>query len=328
MPKIVYEPWTPRGEAADVVAHAEALCVQYRRQGYALTLRGLYYQLVARGLFPDSRRFVRVGLNQWVRDPNGTKNAQPNYKWLIDLMTKARLGGLIDWYHLTDNNRGLSERGHWGSPESIIDSAAAGYAIDLWADQPGHVEVWVEKDALSNVVSRAAGAWDVPWMACKGYVSISEMWNAGQRLAEYIRDGKHVTILHLGDHDPSGIDMSRDIADRLYMFIGARRFDQLSVKRIALNMDQIQQFDPPSDPAKLGDSRTSSYVEQFGEECWELDALDPPVLDRLIRDEITMLVDHELYEARQARQDEERGQLTRLSERWADVVELLDEEEE
>lgn len=77
-------------------------------------------------------------------------------------------------------------------------------------------------------------------------------------------------ILHLGDHDPSGIDMTRDISDRLELF-GA----DVEVKRIALNWDQIDEFTPPPNPAKLSDSRAGAYIAEYGDESWELDALEP-----------------------------------------------------
>jgi len=318
-----YEPWRPNPEAQYMVDHISEICADYARQGYFLTLRGLYYQLVGRGLFPDSRRFTWTG-TRWTPDPEGTKNALPNYRWLIWLATKARLGGHLDWDHLVDNERNLAALGHWNNPADIIHSAAAGYRIDMWYDQPRRVEVWVEKAALGNVVSRAAQAWDVGWMACKGYVSLSEMYEAGRRLAGYINnDGQDVTILYLGDHDPSGIDMTRDIADRLQMFTRAGP-PRLEVRRIALNLDQIRQMDLPSDPAKLGDSRTNSYIQEFGEDCWELDAMDPPAMDRLIRDAIAGLVDQDLYDERQARQNSERETLGQVNNHWDQVVEYLD----
>ena len=75
--------------------------------------------------------------------------------------------------------------------------------------------------------------------ACRGYASQSEQWRAGKRLANYLRANQRVVILHLGDHDPSGIDMTRDNDDRLSMFA---RSSRVELKRVALNMDQVEQY--------------------------------------------------------------------------------------
>ena len=106
-------------------------------------------------------------------------------------------------------------------------------------------------------------------MACKGYLSASEAWRAGLRFQRAIDRGKRPVLLHLGDHDPSGIDMTRDNGDRLGEFV----LQGVEVRRIALNMDQVQEHNPPPNPAKEDDSRFRGYRELYGEESWELDAL-------------------------------------------------------
>ncbi len=106
---------------------------------------------------------------------------------------------------------------------------------------------------------------DVPYFSCRGYTSQSEMWAAAQRLLGYIwaKQRQHVTILHFGDHDPSGIDMTRDIRERLSLFCGGEGF---AVRRIALNMDQVRQYDPPPNPAKLTDTRVDAYLRKYGDD--------------------------------------------------------------
>lgn len=300
MPKIAYRDWKPNARSAELVTTAEQICRSYAAQGYNLTLRQLYYQFVARDIIP---------------------NTMQSYKALGETVGNARLAGLLDWNYLVDRTRNLDAVAHWDSPSDIIDVAARGYTIDHWTDQPTRVEVWVEKEAMAEIVGRAAHGWDCAYFCCRGYVSLSEMWSAAQRLQSYMISGQDVVILHLGDHDPSGIDMTRDIRDRLTEFGGYRAATMLDVRRIALNMDQIEQYEPPPNPAKLTDSRANGYVELYGYDSWELDALEPQVLDQLIRDAVTGIVDQEDYDARDARQEAERDQLTAVSEQWAEVVE-------
>lgn len=310
MSRIAYDDWAPRADAIDIVAKANQVCLSYARQGYDLTLRQLYYQFVSRGWLP---------------------NNQLSYNKLKSIISKARLAGLLSWSYIVDRTRNLSALAHWDDPAEIMGSAAAGFRIEKWSDQPTRVEVWVEKEALSGVVARTANDLDVAWFACRGYVSQSELWRAGQRLGGYIRDGKRVVILHLGDHDPSGIDMTRDIDDRLRMFIGHDvgygAVDELEVRRIALNMEQVRLYNPPPNPAKLTDSRVGNYIDLHGEQSWELDALDPATLDALIRQHVYAERDDELWGEAEALEAEHRRLLREASDRWTEVAAYLNGDE-
>jgi hypothetical protein len=356
MPKIAYQDVRTADNQASadrqaVVAIADRICQEYNRAGYALTLRGLYYQFVARDLFPASRRFLRVGLDQWrlaePGDPAATPNATPNYKWLGDVLNDARLAGQIDWRHLTDQTRGAAVPAFWDDAPAIVATTADAYTVDRRATQPRRIEVWVEKDALQPIISRPCNRLDVTSFACKGYVSASAMWAASRRHLDYLRADQGITILHLGDHDPSGIDMTRDITDRLHLFLehdaaaeGLPYPDDVAedgrpyfeVQRIALTMEQIRQYDPPPNPAKLSDARASRYVREYGAESWELDALDPPVLDALVTDHIEALTDDDAYQAQFAVEERERAKIRRITTRWpalerhwSDVTDLLDQ---
>jgi hypothetical protein len=338
--RIEYVPKVFRGAARDAVVLAGEICRDFQSQGYDLTLRQLYYQFVARDLFPDDRTWRQVGSNKWVRDPAGTKNAEPNYKWLGEIVNAARLSGDLDWNHIVDRLR--SAVGGTGSdtdPSQVIEYAASSYFTDKWADQVHHVEAWIEKDALIQVLQRGCRGLEVPYFACRGYVSQSAMWGAAQRLLRQIQRDKHAVIIHLGDHDPSGIDMTRDIEDRLSLFIAQDHLglepgleieeyreaaaDFLTVRRVALEWDQIQRFQPPPNPAKLTDSRGAGYVRRFGTSSWELDALDPPFLASLVRETVLEYRDEELWNAAVAKENEEKKILVALNDHWADVADFV-----
>jgi hypothetical protein len=179
----------------------------------------------------------------------------------------------------------------------------------------------VEKDALSGIVQRAAREVRVNYFACRGYVSQSEMYDSGKRFARAVRRGKDVHVFHLGDHDPSGIDMSRDIEARLTMFAGGRK---VNVHRIALNMDQVRQYDPPPNYAKVTDSRFEAYQALYGDESWELDALDPSVLHDLIVESVRGHIDEDAWGRVDAREERDRRLLSNVSNRWGDVVSYVE----
>ena len=312
MSKITYAEQSFNAAATSVIEQAGRFCQQYADEGYELSLRQLYYRFIATDAFPESRR-----------DPQlGTKNTERNYKWLGDLVSKARVGGRIDWDHILDRGRSVSggDSG-WSSPESAVYSIARAYGITHWDGQPYHLEVWVEKDALSQVVDRAAGRWDVTSFACKGSPSTSAMHEAALRLRRHERAGKKTVVIYLGDHDPTGLDISRDIEARLALFRSTAEVD-----RIALNWDQITDDLPPS-PVKVTDSRTNGYVDRFGTtDCWELDALEPQVLDAMIDDAITSRLDMDLRQARLDREERERTALTAIYENYDAVHSFLRDE--
>lgn len=285
MAKIEYVPRKFSPASLKLIQIANKIIAEYQAQGFDLTLRQLYYQFVARDIIPNKLR---------------------EYKNLGSVVNDGRLAGLIDWDAIVDRTRNLEKNSHWGGPGDIVRSCAEQFQIDKWKGQEYRPEVWIEKDALIGVIERVCQRNDVAYFSCRGYTSQSEMHSAALRLKKYKREGQEPVIIHLGDHDPSGIDMSRDIADRMRLFMGG-----LDVKRIALNRAQVDKYDPPPNPAKLTDPRGRWYVEEHGDESWELDALDPKVLDKLIQKTIDSLRDREKWDDRV---EEESGHKEKLSE--------------
>jgi hypothetical protein len=306
MPKIAYREIKLGPAALAIVEHANEIATTYAAGGDSLTLRQLYYRFVAAGLLP---------------------NRDSEYKRLGSIINDARYAGLFDWRHITDRTRNV--RGGDGGdtdPRRVVEGL--GFYAALWDGQAERVEVWVEKDALVDVVGRAANPLRTPYFSCRGYTSASEVWVAARRIEGYFDDGaEHVTILHLGDHDPSGIDMTRDITARLELFLDGDGYDAgaLEVNRIALNMPQVRVYNPPPNPAKITDSRARGYIAEHGQSSWELDALEPAVLRRLITDSLTPLIDLDKWAARRAFENDGQATLKAFSEHYDEIHAFLDE---
>lgn len=286
-----------------IIDTANRIIAEYTALGYVLTLRQLYYRFVAGGFI---------------------ENKKTEYDRLGSIMQRARYAGLTDWDAIEDRTRNLGAQPHWDDPEHIIASAAQSYAIDKWETQPKYVEVWVEKDALAGIVAQVCNEMDVNWIACRGYMSASEMRVAAQRFIDAERDQcRDCIILHLGDHDPSGVDMSRDIQERLTEFCEADGQAGPYVRRIALTMDQVDHYDPPPNPTKFTDSRATGYVDKYGLESWELDAIPPNDLADLIRTTIEEYLDVEAFDALAEREAQQREHLTACYRQWGKVVRML-----
>jgi hypothetical protein len=289
--------YRPHRSTLDLIAKANSIINEYVPLGLRLTVRQLFYQFVA-------RTFI--------------ENTQSEYKRLADHISNARDGGKIDWDAIEDRTRHFNVMYGWLDPAHRIRSAAESYREDLWLRQYHHVEVWIEKEALLGIIEDICEQLRVPYCAHRGSASSSFVHQAGKRLAGICRQGRKPVVLHLADHDPTGIHMTDDLRERLSLY--ART--PIEVRRIALTLTQARPL--PPNTAKEDDSRYDAYVAQFGfEDCWELDALPPDVLVDLIRTNVEQLMDAGAWNAARRREARNRKLITRVADNWAKVQKIL-----
>ena len=263
------------------IVTANRIVEQYMAQGFRLTLRQLYYQFVAH---------------------HGLPNTEQSYKNLASIISKARLAGLLDWEAIEDRGRQPDIPPEWNGIKAIVESALCAYRRPRWKGQDYYAELWVEKQALAGVLEPLANKHHVTLMVNKGYSSQSAMYESAKRFLRESRqaDFKRPILFYLGDHDPSGEDMVRDIHDRMEMFgVGG-----LDVRKLAITMEQIEEYGPPPNPAKVTDPRAEAYIARHGNESWEVDALDPTTLQTIVTDAFDEIIDREKMEA-VVRQEEE-----------------------
>ena len=293
--------WNPKAETLATIVHADTIMKEYSEKWrIRLTLRQLYYQLVSRDIIPNSLR---------------------SYSRLGDIVSKGRLAGYLDWSMIEDRIRIPKANQHWNSAAQILRSAASSFYKDRWEGQENYVEVWCEKDAVSNIIEPVCSKWDVIFMANRGYSSQSAMYSAYGRYQHAHFQGKDLHLIYFGDHDPSGIDMTRDIQDRMDLFLGfresvAEEYITLDVDRAALNMNQVDEYHPPENPAKTTDSRYESYVSVYGDSSWELDALSPDVLSGIVEAYIVNLVDIDAFDAVEHDQEKVKAKIQEVADNW------------
>lgn len=308
---------------------------EYQEQGYVLTLRQLYYQLVSRDIIP---------------------NALPEYAKVSKLLKEGRMAGIVDWDAIEDRLRKPHTPASWSSPRDILEACIQSFQLPRMKGQENYLEVWVEKDALSGVLKRVTEKYHVPILVNRGYSSASAMFDSYERFLKAIENEQKVTILYLGDYDPSGIDMIRDINDRIVEFMkgsddmkdifkehseynqyydeyfhecvnnqGLDEDDetifelayeewlkpQFNIQPIALTIEQIRKYNPPPNPAKITDPRAGKFIAELGKTSWEVDALKPEVLHQLLEDEITERINEDIYDDIL---NEEKGHIKTLKE--------------
>lgn len=299
--------WTAKTN--DVLNATFNIIDEYEKQHISLSLRQLYYQLVARGYIPNDDKV---------------------YKKMSKLLTNARYNGQVDWSSVEDRSRSEFMPSQWNNIKSLVESAVYSYRLPRWDNQDNYIEVITEKEALESVLSSICNKWHVRLVINKGYTSASFMYGLAKRISKKIESGKHVFILYLGDHDPSGLDMIRDIEDRVREILQNSKYfncndEEFKIVPIALTRKQIDQYNPPPNPAKISDPRADWYIQKNGEMSWEVDALRPEIMLKIVEDGIIRFVDKDKYEAVKRREEGEKIELQEFAD---NMVEKEDEEDE
>jgi len=284
-----------------------------------LTLRQIYYRLVADHNYPNKRS---------------------SYNQLSSQLVRAREEGLVDQRRIEDRTRSylggyslfaltqqgvmefLSSYGSWTDSEDFGEEVKdfflsywKNYQLDMWQNQEYFLVVWVEKDALSRVVASVANEYRVITAPSRGYASYTYIRNIIARLPK----DKKIVILHFTDHDSSGLDMTRDLWTRLRRYSGRN----ITVKRIALTYDQVQEYRLAPNPTKKTDTRAAAYIAEYGMQCWELDAIEPKELQRLVEKAIKEYVDEEMWQASKKEEEEAKAELEETFQEWRDALEVL-----
>ncbi|MCE5210926.1 MAG: hypothetical protein LLG40_05190 [Deltaproteobacteria bacterium] len=250
-----------------------------------LTLRALHYQLVGLGMTNDIQHYKRV----------------------VSAMIDARWNDQISFDTFSDLDRGMV--GETPYKETIlekeidngqhqIEAWMRSYHKNRWENQPIYPEIFIEKKALQGVFQEVCSDWDIALGACKGYPSLTFLYESYKRFCDAADEGKRPLIIYFGDYDPSGEDIPRSIKENLSRF-GV----EVEVQRIALMEDQVVAWKLPPAPAKVKDSRTANW-DGLGQV--ELDAVKPEKLMRLLKDAINEIFDPDLYDELMDQENDER----------------------
>lgn len=240
-----------------------------------MTLRQLYYRLVARGM----------------------TNSLNHYKRVVNAMTEARWNGIVGFDAFIDRERepacytdievkNVDSEIEWS--KTMLKHRITSYNLNRWSNQPVYVEVMIEKKALQGVFEGVCSSRDVGLLACKGYASLTALYEAYQRFLEAEAEGKELVILYFGDHDPSGDDIPRSLIENM-----ARMGVRVELDRRALTREQVIDMNLPPAPTKASDTRSANW-DGLGQV--ELDAIDPKTLEAMCREAIDEYFDRDLYD--------------------------------
>ncbi|MEM3356898.1 MAG: hypothetical protein QW166_03620 [Candidatus Bathyarchaeia archaeon] len=277
--------------ASQLLQHTLNLISQY---DIPLTVRQVYYRLVAAGII---------------------RNTRSNYNSLDRCLVNARLNGVIPFSKIEDRSRQvLAGDCEFYEPEDwmawrieALKESASEYELPYWHFQPQYVEVWLEKDALSALFKQVCDRLHVVLAPCRGYSSKSYLYEAAKRLNDI---GKPITILFFSDLDPRGLDIQRDVEETLHNF-GV----DFNLERVALTRQHVEAYSLPHAPTKKTDTMARQWVETYGDNIWELDALDPNLLMQLVEQSILQHFNQSLFEKRNELQMQNRDKINEIVEK-------------
>ena len=231
---------------------------------FALTLRQIYYQLVARQIIPNEQRY---------------------YKKLSRLCVAGRDEGILPEEGFADRLREVDKLSSWSDLNEFMQTVKRSYRKDKWQNQDNYLEIWTEKDALRSVLTEITYQYDVALMVARGQLSRTEVYKTAGRYKA--QSDKKCRLYYCGDFDPSGLSIYDSIKKRVMDFGVSINF-----KRIALTQEQIEKYQLPSDPAKQSDPNYNKFVSIYGSDMVvELDSLPPDVLRKIIEDCILQNID-------------------------------------
>ena len=281
--------WNPRPATLRLVQHARDAIDEAEANGYRLTLRSCYYVLVAQNLIP---------------------NTVQSYKKLSRILSEARWHGELDFDALDDLQRRVEYWQDWDSPAQFVKAAAPSYRSDWWKDSDTYVEVWAEKNAVAGLLEPVCRDYGVRFLAVRGFISLTTVYEAARRMmkAEGLK-GQHPTLIYFGDFDPSGVDIERDLEDRLNRLAVVP-----DVVRVALDREQVEEHELPPQPTKRADSRSATWDH---EGSWELDALPGTVMRGLLTEALDDLAPFDL-EDRKADDEVQKERIRKLADELDD----------
>jgi hypothetical protein len=220
----------------------------------------------------------------------------------------AREDRTIPWEWIVDETRELELISTWENGAQFASNYF--YRRDLWQTQPKRVEVWCEKGTIRGVLWPVLAKLGVGLRVMHGFTSATSVWEA----CNLGNDRRPLVALYIGDWDPSGLCMSEtDLPKRIKEYGG----DHIEFRRIALTVDQTGPLPSFSVETKKGDKRYKWFKANYGDKCWELDAMDPRQLRDLVEDEINALIDRPLWEQQEALQAREKQSIELQLRQWA-----------
>jgi hypothetical protein len=264
-----------------------------------MTLRQLFYRLLSAGKLTTAKK---------------------EYKRLGTVLTRLREAGAVPRNWLVDHTRSTLKPSSWSGLSDFAETVREAYRKDFWASLPHHVEVFVEKDAVAGTIQPVTEDYDVSLRVCRGYASVSF---AGEIADFWRRIKKPIFAYYLGDFDPSGFDIERDLHEKLSRYSGREcEYDPATASnfrfiwcRLGVTADDFGKHNLVRLPVKKKDKRAPGFISQYGTSCAEIDAIPPTELRRRVKEAIVQHIDDDEWQRLLVVEEAEQESLERMVKR-------------
>ena len=235
--------------------------------------------------------------------PGLVPKSDSGYRRVQHQVLEMRRDGSLPWYWIVDHTRAGWHVAAWETAEQFLDEVAGRYRADLWAPLDTLVEVWAESDSIAAVMGGICRRLGVSLYPCRGFASDSFLWEAADKVR---RTGKErLTILYVGDYDPSGVLIDQTTRDKLAAHLPP--WVVLDWRRLAITTRQIDQYDLPTRPRKPSEKRRPDILLSV-----EAEALPVAALRRLVQTEIESYLPAGHHQATLAAEESERELLLNM----------------
>ena len=232
-----------------------------------MTVRQLYYQMEMRGF---------VG------------KTDADYDKVQRACLQMRRQGELSYDKIVDSSRERRTVYQYSGMRQALEDLHETYRRNYWLDQPVHVEVWCEKDALTSIINPVCQGYGVAFQALRGFDSESFAYESAKDIKAI---GKPARIYYFGDHDPSGWWIVRGLEPQLRDF-GA----DTTVMHMGVTPAQVSNMGLPTRRGKRSDKRYPGFVQHFGSDsCTEVDAIAPDTLRDMVESCILRNIDVESW---------------------------------
>jgi hypothetical protein len=239
------------------------------------------------------------------------KSERRGYVCVQNRLKLLRLSDRVPYAWITDATRQGFFVNTYHSASDFLFRVAGLYRAPLWKEAMVYVEVWCESRSIAGVIEGDCEELAVSLYPAGGFSSMTLAWEAAQYIAnEVAGTDKRIVILYIGDYDPAGVLIDRDIEAKLRKHLAEAGVFDIDFRRIAINEDQIRQYDLPTKPRKMTDRRALHISTSV-----EAEAMPAAILRRLLREEIEALLPPRALAVAKAAEESEREYLLNMAKR-------------
>ena len=259
---------------------------------------------------PQSVRHVFYRMTD-PRLPEPVEKTEAGYRQVQQRLALMRRSGHIPYGWITDATRSGSHVNTFSSPGEFLQRVSSLYRGNPWADCDQYCEVWTESRSLAGVVQGLCSELAVSLYPAGGFASMTLLYDAAQYIEQRASDKESAVVFYVGDYDPAGVLIDQSIEQELREHLPDGF--PLEFQRIAVNEDQVIEYDLPTKPRKASDARRLDITETV-----EAEAMPAATLRELLRSSIEGLLPDGAVEDMDQTDEEEREGIERMAELLTD----------